>query len=229
MENARKRLEGNNLWPSLLAGFKLAYNSAVHSSTMTTPFQAAFARRPRLPFAPAGPLPDSKGQRLAERIREHATLLEEMNLANAEAIRRQKLQFDKRAKKRIFHIGDRVYVTRPHSGRQFQKFQPSWYGPFEVVFIGHNNNYGLMVNGRRQIFHANRFKMAPVPLQLYDKDMILPLLTQPGDGRKDMSDAAGDPYNGSDAAGTLTMAVTPHTLVTTMTIRPMLRHSPRRQ
>ena len=62
-----------------------------------------------------------------------------------------------------------------------------------------------MVNGRRRIFHANRFKMAPVPLQLYDRDMILPSLAQPGDGRmdrsdnaKERSDDAGDPYNGHD-------------------------------
>lgn len=62
-----------------------------------------------------------------------------------------------------------MYCTRAHSGKQFQKFQQLYEGPFTVVENIRNNNYVIRndKSGKLTTVHANRLKLSPFPEQLY--------------------------------------------------------------
>jgi hypothetical protein len=80
----------------------------------------------------------------------------------------QKAAFDRRAELRILKVGDVVYVTAPHTGTLFQKFQAPFQGPFTVVKILQHNNYELWSPNRRSPLkcHINRIKVPSYSSQL---------------------------------------------------------------
>ena len=172
----RKYLESSNNWTSLLQPFAFAYNSAVHSSTKISPFFMVFGQRPRV-CADATHANDfnlsKEGQYsesfLSQKLRTLGIFNSFVHDQLLDAFDQQKADFDKRARSRALEPGDRVYCTRPHTGKQFQKFQPLYHGPFTVVKLVRNNNYLLRndANGKLVTIHINRLKLSPFPDQLY--------------------------------------------------------------
>jgi hypothetical protein len=83
----------------------------------------------------------------------------------------QKQQFDKRAKTRQFEPNDFVYVTRPHSPDQFQKFQPNFMGPYRIIKLLPNDNLGLirLSDNKPHSFHANRIVLAKYQDQIHQQ------------------------------------------------------------
>ncbi len=79
----------------------------------------------------------------------------------------QKLAFDKRSRTKVVHVGDIIYYTRPHSGSQFQKFQPLFQGPATVLKVFPNNVIKVLKeNGQSITLHVDRVKLAPFGEQL---------------------------------------------------------------
>jgi hypothetical protein len=164
----RKYLEHNSAWSGLLAGLEFAYNTAPHSSTKLSPFLAAFGRRPIVPSSLRVPEvfygSDHGEQRLAAMASMHERVVGLQQLAFAT----QKATFDRRSVRRILEKGDIVYVTAPHTGTRFQKFQAPFMGPFTVMRVLGHNNYELWSPHRRSLLrcHINRIKIPPYTAQL---------------------------------------------------------------
>ena len=167
----RKYLEGSNDWLDSLAPMKLSFNTSWHASIKQTPFMRAFGRKPVLPLSLADVRePESRYSetRLLQQIREHHIARHRAKLVYEQSFREQKQQFDKRSEVKKFLAGDIVYVTRPHTGTQFQKFQKPFMGPYEVLYARSRDNYTLQAETGKQInVHSNRIKSAPFVQQLY--------------------------------------------------------------
>ena len=168
----RKYLENTNNWEDLLPALCFAHNTHYHASTHYSPFQIAFNRNPRLTTSltddPTRPFygETSLGQKLhlAEKIHAH------VRQALKDSFIKQKTAFDKRAKLQKFKEGDTVYISRPHSGPQFQKFQQPYMGPYRIIACLPNSNFELLKPQAKKpiVVHGNRIKMASFAENRFD-------------------------------------------------------------
>ena len=83
---------------------------------------------------------------------------ETMKLAQAELERNQirnKKLYNRKAKKRVFQVGDKVLLLLPsdHNTLLMQ-----WKGPFEVKGCRRGNNYQIEVSRKMKTFHVNLLK-----------------------------------------------------------------------
>ena len=62
-----------------------------------------------------------------------------------------------------------MYVNRPHSGKQFQKFQPLWMGPYVVLTVFPDTNTVQLrrTDGKLVTLHMDRIKLADLQEQVY--------------------------------------------------------------
>ena len=180
LQYVRKFAEGGNQWADKVPSFVLACNTAVHETTRLTPYYAAFGRLANVPPAfewPTRGQPKSYSEdAFQQQLLAHDQISRLVTRAHQEAFLAQKAQFDRRARLKTIRVGDRVYVTRPHRGLQFQKFQPAWMGPFVVLETRPNDNVLLSPGDRRRPFavHLNRVKLASFSVQVYGRPLALP-------------------------------------------------------
>jgi hypothetical protein len=165
----RKYLENSNDWVPLLPSLQFSFNTAANSSTRYSPYFVAFGRRPQVPTSLLLPSRTYSEGELDQRIARFSRTNHDVIANQASAFTQQKLQFDKKARTKSFMMGDRVYITRPHSGRQFQKFQHAWEGPYQIVATLPQDNYELLhaSSAKRVRIHANNMKLAPFEMQYY--------------------------------------------------------------
>ena len=81
-----------------------------------------------------------------------------MKLAQAELERNQirnKISYNRKAKKRVFQVGDKVLVLLP---TDHNKQLVQWKGPFEVKGCKGKNNCQIEVNQKIKTFHINLLK-----------------------------------------------------------------------
>lgn len=180
LKYVRKYVDGND-WLSLIPNVRMSHNTAIHASIQATPFQAAFAMRPSLPGSIIYPetSPNYVASHLHRQVESFKSLRNDILKANKEATDRVEAQFNKRAKTRDFKLGDKVYVSRPHVGNQFQKFQPKSKGPYIVIEVTKNQNvvlspYDPNLPKRKIKVHVNNVILAKGPLQFYDADSTQP-------------------------------------------------------
>ena len=169
----RKYLDGTNEWTSKLSSLQFAYNTSLHASLKTTPYQVLYVRRPKTAASLFSPddHPRYSDQAVDQRLRRKAQILRDTFEAEARAFKQQKRAFDKRAKDKDFKVGDVVYVTRPHQGKQFQKFQPKFDGPMQVLQVRDNDNLLLVREDGKEIsVHFNRAKLAPFVRQFVETE-----------------------------------------------------------
>jgi len=164
----RKYLETNEQWVSLLPGLEFAYNTSPHASTRLSPFVAAYGRRPSVPTSlrvPEAFYGSEAGLQSVRAMAEmHTTVVDLQHVAFAA----QKAAYDRRSEVRLLSEGDVVYVTAPHTGTRFQKFQAPFMGPFTVQRVLGHNNYELWSPLRRSVLkcHINRIKLPSYTRQL---------------------------------------------------------------
>jgi len=92
---------------------------------------------------------------------------------DATAKEAQRKHFNKNTADREFQRGDKVYLTRPHKGQVFQKFQPDFEGPYVITQIHDGSNVTIRPMNpslRRNpvTVHQNRLKQVPGLLQFYN-------------------------------------------------------------
>ena len=168
----RKYLEDSNDWVDLLPSICFAYNTSVHSSTKYTPFFLVYNRRPTLPHqvlfndAPLSYATTDLATTLNLMQRTRQRVLQELH----SEFLAQKAQFDKRAELKQLAVGDRVYIRKSHSGTQFQKFQPIFRGPLQILKLLPNNNVELQeeITNKKYRCHSNLLKLVPFVLQNWD-------------------------------------------------------------
>lgn len=179
----RKFVTDSNEWLSKLQNIRFMHNTTVHSSIQTTPFQAAFAKRPSLPldliFPPSSKekahnvLPSHVQNEINDLVALKRHVLTEQNAAYQKA----KVAFDKRAKQQKYQVGDKIFLRRPHSGKMFQKFQPLYKGVYVVVGVSESelNLRVVPFNGPKnkiQVVHVQNCKLAPAAIQFFSSSHI---------------------------------------------------------
>ncbi|KAL4233166.1 hypothetical protein ACF0H5_007851 [Mactra antiquata] len=105
-------------WRKYIGSLVYAYNCIPHDSTGVSPYQLMFGRRPKLPidsvFEQA--LVDEEPVSVSEYIRDLGKRMKELRevvtVQTKKAQRRQKTQYDKKAKPFDFSVGDLVLVRR---------------------------------------------------------------------------------------------------------------------
>jgi hypothetical protein len=166
----RKFLDGSNNWVELLPALQFSLNTAVHASSGQTPFLLVHGRAPRVPAELFDPdlHPQYAEDDISEQLRRQANIQLKAWQSEEEAWTKQKKEFDKHCRAKVVAPGDIVYLNRPHSGTQFQKFQPLYFGPFKVVALHSNSSVELMrENGKIIRVHSDRLKLAPFSEQLF--------------------------------------------------------------
>ena len=66
-----------------------------------------------------------------------------------------KHHYDKGAKGKTFEIGEKALVLLPTDRN---KLLLQWRGPYEITQVISGQGYGISVDGREKIFHANLLK-----------------------------------------------------------------------
>jgi transposase InsO family protein len=168
----RKYIGESSAWDDLLPSAQLSFNTSLHSSTNQTPHFLAFKERPNLPYGIAVPSQSRKTHFDSDTknvIAEWHNINHDVRSELRNAFAAAKTAFDKNAMERKYDIGSIVYITRPKTGSQVQKFQPPFTGPYVVLARSNKDNYKLKLqNGRKEItVHANRIKPLPFRQQLY--------------------------------------------------------------
>ena len=168
----RKFIEVNQDWSEHLPTLTMALNTAPHTTKKHSPFYIVYGRRPNMAHTLLSPTRSYSEEELSQRIVNMSKIAQDVHQSQQEAFLRQKQEFDKRSRKREFVPGDLIYITRPHSGKLFQKFQPLFDGPYRVVEKRGHNNYKLQHETKRKtiVVHVDRMKMAKVRQQLYQED-----------------------------------------------------------
>jgi len=117
--------ENENNWEALLSPLQFAHNSSKHSTKGFSPFMIAFNRKPILPSSIMIPnMINYKESETADKLTLFSKITRDVVLNDESSFSTQKRQFDLRTRRRLFQVGDTVYVNRPKTGSQFQKFQP---------------------------------------------------------------------------------------------------------
>ena len=158
-------------WEELLPELQFSYNTATHSTNKFSPFTAATGRRPTLPSSlllwEDQPLyAESMDCVIFHNLAQmHSRIRKEQK----HSFETNKKYFDQRAKAKVFHPGDRVFITRPHKGTLCQKFQPKYEGTFTIIEDRENGNWLLQKEngGRTTVIHANRIKPMPFLTQKF--------------------------------------------------------------
>lgn len=170
----RKYLDATNDWLEKLPFFNFAYNSTIHSSIHKTPYFMAFGRDPIMPHSLIKPdIEKNYSDALMDQQLQHMLLTRNEVIQDSyDAFLSQKKQFDKRSSDKTINTGDKIYITRPHTGVQAQKFQPLFKGPYLVTGKSkHNLKIIPFFSTSRQVrptyVHPNNVKLAPFLHQFF--------------------------------------------------------------
>ena len=167
----RKYVTQSALWDRMLPALQSSYNNSPHSTTGYSPYFLLYGRQPRLPaalMAPSRPYyGEDEGEVLFNAL---AKAHQEVVLKQESAFQQQKKSFDQKAHLKEIKVNDIVYVTRPHTGIMFQKFQPGFMGPYRVLKLSEKNNVQLQncKNFKIITVHVNRIKLAPFVTQHFE-------------------------------------------------------------
>ena len=171
----RKFIDQNHDWDEFLPLIKLSANSAPHSDKKYSPYFITTGRRPNLATTLMCPTHTYSEDETSQQLALLARISQDVFKLKEEAFRRQKNEFDKKSRNRTFDPGDLVYVTRPHSGKLFQKFQPLFDGPYCVTERKGHRNYLLTHEKKRKTItvHVDRLKLATVREQFFEESKPL--------------------------------------------------------
>ena len=124
-------------WVDRLDWLKLAYNTTVHKTTLTTPFALTFAFSPKLPYFDLDRPRTFYSDDLA--TESFMKLRHEFQKAYAnsnDALKKEKEYYDRKAKERSFDVGDKVmlqeYKFIKKEGEN-NKFRRNFDGPYTVI------------------------------------------------------------------------------------------------
>lgn len=178
-------------WDQHLTAVEFAYNSAVQSSTLRTPFALNYAHEPHAPLAlqlPASPDVSRKNvaaDAFVTRLRDN------LGRAKANILSAQTAQVraaDSHRRDLTFKVGDKVLLSTakllPTIGTTANKLQPLFCGPFEVIGVPTPVDVRLQLPSSMHIhpvIHVSRVKpySAPAEPERADFHRPLPMLVQP--------------------------------------------------
>lgn len=145
--------EGN--WDLHLPKALLAYRTAVHNSTMYSPFELVYGRKAKLPLdflvekSPTRTSIPEFVQQQQEELKKAAELIREL----------QEKQQDKVAigKRQVYGHHQLVWMHQEPVGVG-HKLKAKWTGPWEIIEPMGNNVYKIDANGKEKLVNAMRLK-----------------------------------------------------------------------
>lgn len=149
-------MDGTN-WDEWLHHAMHVHNNTMHTSTKQTPNRILYGFEFEIPVRLKGkPSPlynvDDYSKILRYQIqRSHE--LAKLNQDQAKA--RSKKYYDKGAKTRRFHIGQRVWLRNP---ARKNKFSPIWLGPYKITDVPTTVNVRLKIGKVDKVYHNNLIK-----------------------------------------------------------------------
>ena len=155
-------LEQPKDWEDHVQGILFAYREGKHESTGFSPFELMFGRKVRGPINILRNIFDGSNERiegqkpheylnkLRDRLRVSGTQASK-NLKAAKE--KQKLLYDRRARKREILVGSRVVVMKASAGSKLQRSR--WHGPYKVIEKVGDCNYVILEKGKRKTYHIN--------------------------------------------------------------------------
>ena len=162
----RKYLDdGFTNWEEMLGAVAFAYRNSVHSSTMETPYFLNHGRDPLMPLdrflQPPSLLlvtPNDYKHQTMKRLYD-AFQLVKSNLAKARE--EQRAQYDARAEKLEYQVGDKVLLELKAWKRgTSRKLNPRYKGPYRVKKVNSNSTVEIQecAGKQTQLVHVNRIK-----------------------------------------------------------------------
>ncbi len=151
-------------WDRYLPAVLFAYREVPQASTGFSPFELLYGRKIRGPMDIlkelwAGAQAESEVMNtyqyvvdLRNRLEDTCQLARE-NLEDAQGKYRH--HYDKKARNRVFTVGQRVYLLLP---TDHNKLLLQWRGPYKVTRVLNRMDYEIDMNGHRKIYHANLLK-----------------------------------------------------------------------
>ncbi len=156
---------------SLVPFIHFSFDTAQHAATGCSPFFILCERIPNLPLnLQASDLPSSPPNKLSGLITHLCRIMlvhQKVQQQLENSWKTQKLAFDKRSWTKAVEVGYIIYYTQPHSGPQFQKFQPLFQGLTTVLEVYPNNVIKVLKESGQSItLHVDRVKLATFGEQL---------------------------------------------------------------
>ncbi|CAF3559432.1 unnamed protein product [Rotaria sp. Silwood1] len=144
-------------WDLYLPSLVYAYNTSVHSTTKCTPYELAFARKPKCPFDLASPRIDLPPLHsfypYLQRVRHFLTNKARTNILHHQS--HWKKRYNKHRSDPSYQIGDLVYAHIP-SGRS--KLDARRLGPCTIIDTSGQQHYHVKNNltGQTNWYHVNQ-------------------------------------------------------------------------
>jgi transposase InsO family protein len=152
-------------WEDWLPALALSYNTAVHKSTLQSPFYLTFLQHPNLPyFDMENPAPMYSGSWATEAYQRMQKAYRLAKSNNEAALQVGKEYYDRNAKMTTFKVGDRVLVHFPKSmNTDNKKFSEPWREGYVVVKVTGPVSYVVQCGprGRPHSAPANRIRLDP--------------------------------------------------------------------
>lgn len=152
-------------WDRYIPAALFAYREVPQSSTGFAPFELLYGRTVKGPLSLLKDVWVGKGDQgqvfntyqyvtdLRNKLEETCKLVQD-NLSKAGEV--YKHHYDKRARRRYMHVGDKVLVLLPTDSN---KLLLNWKGPFEITEVINELDYRVMLgDGKTKIFHVNLLK-----------------------------------------------------------------------
>ena len=178
-------------WVDWLPWAEFSYNTAIHSSTKISPFEAVYSIPPpnMLSYVPR----TTRVQAVDEYLRDRDSVLQDLRHQLVLARDRMKTQADKHRREVHFTVGDFVYLKlQPYrqtsvAFRRSIKLAPRYFGPYQVLAKVGEVAYKLALPAGSQIhdvFHVSRLRkclgsVVPVSQELPPVSVTSTILPQP--------------------------------------------------
>ena len=154
-------------WDEWIPFVLFAYNTSLHSSTLYTPYELVYGRKPILPMEAMMSAPSKSYRTGADYKAELAYKLyithQQARNNMDEAQRKHDIYYNLKANIRDFQVGDTVYITNKKRKKCYKskKFKPRFIGPYLVVEKLGDITYRLKdeESGKLEIVNVSRMKL----------------------------------------------------------------------
>ena len=159
-------------WHEFIPKLQFAYNTAVHSTTNVSPFEALYGRKARLPadLYSAGLIDDQDpmfyedfDQQVLEIKKRFQTVYGVIARNSNRNQDRFKLNHDRNVRGRDFKVGEEVWLLDGQCKKgENRKLKRYWIGPYTILAKFGRNNYEIRKTGqnrsRKIVVNGNRLK-----------------------------------------------------------------------
>ena len=150
-------------WETWLPALMLFYNTAIHKCTLNSPFFLTYFHEPRLPNFDIEKPKKLYGESWPKQAFDNMQMAYKLATENSqEACVLRKRQYDRRAKNKVFQVGDRVLLRSEQATKtQNHKFIFKWHGIFHLTRLLPNDNAEIRLSptAKPKRIHFNRLKL----------------------------------------------------------------------